>query len=494
MDNIDMINDFCKVVIITIYMYVICLKIINYKEKNFIKKITCIISCITMGIIYIVLLQFVDLITILAIIYCIFLVTLKIIIRKKLNYCLFLINISFSFTYIMYLISILGSGMLVITLTPKIENDSPIIIFIATCIMVIIYCSLIKIKRIKNGLNFIENIDQSNQIVIVVDSISLIILLVLSLLHNSKNLILNYSLAWTTLITLAGFIYWIQFQITKHYKKHMKDRTIEIQRAEIDEQVKLIEEIKEENLKLATTVHKYNNRLSAIELAMKEAISNNLNTEFANELSVILKETEELSKNFAKESNVVKNNLPLTNVPGVDNMFKYMQEEAIKNNINFDLKINGSINNLLENIIPKDKFETLLGDHLKDAIIAINSSNSSYKSILTTLGIVENCYELSIYDTGIEFEINTLLKLGKEQVTTHKDTGGSGIGFVTTFETLKTTKASLIIEEYNPKTTNYTKSVNIRFDGKGEYRIYSYRAEDIKNKSKEKRIIIKNIE
>lgn len=494
MEKLDMFNYFCKIFIINIYMYFICLKILNYRKNTIIKTCSVIIVSIFISFIYVLIIKYISPIFIVPIMYLVFSFIIKSLIKQKLNYCLFLVNISFTFTYLIYLASVLLTGLIVLFLMPNENYDSPINISVITIIMTIMFFILTKTKRLKNGINFLKEIEKTNKISNMINGISLVILIILELLHFSKNLILNYSLAWIIIITLAGFIYWLQSQITKHYKKHMKDRTIEIQKTEIDEQVKLIEEIKEENLRLATTVHKYNNRLSAIELAMKEAISNNLNTEFANELSVILKETEELSKNFAKESNVVKNNLPLTNIPGVDNMFKYMQEEAIKSNINFDLKINESINDLLENIIPKDKFETLLGDHLRDAIIAVNSSNSSYKSILTTLGIVENCYELSIYDTGIEFEINTLLKLGKEQVTTHKDTGGSGIGFITTFETLKATKASLIIEEYNPKTTNYTKSVNIRFDGKGEYRIYSYRAEDIKNQNEEKRIIIKNIE
>ena len=38
------------------------------------------------------------------------------------------------------------------------------------------------------------------------------------------------------------------------------------------------------------------------------------------------------------------------------------------------------------------------------------------------LGTKENCYELSIYDSGIEFEIETLKKLGLERATTHKET------------------------------------------------------------------------
>ena len=96
-----------------------------------------------------------------------------------------------------------------------------------------------------------------------------------------------------------------------------------------------------------------------------------------------------------------------------------------------------------------------------------------------------------MYDTGVEFEIETLLKLGLEPVTTHKNTGGTGIGFISTFETINKCKASLIIQERNRKNTNdYTKAVIIRFDGKKEYRIKSYRADEIKKQAKDNRIII----
>ena len=162
-----------------------------------------------------------------------------------------------------------------------------------------------------------------------------------------------------------------------------------------------------------------------------------MNTEYSNELSNILCETKEISKKFAKEVTITNKSLPSTNIYGIDNMIKYMQKEAIKNDINFDFKLNDNIHDLIENIVSKDKFETIIGDHLKNAIVAINYSNSKYRSILVTLGIVENYYELSIYDTGIEFEIETLLQLGEKRQTTHKEKGGSGIGFMTTFETLR---------------------------------------------------------
>ena len=168
-----------------------------------------------------------------------------------------------------------------------------------------------------------------------------------------------------------------------------------------------------------------------------------------------------------------------------------MSNEAIKNNIKFNLKIHENIQYMIENIIDQSKLETLLGDHIKDAIIAINSSENTYKELLVEIGEIENCYQVCIYDTGIEFEISTLLNLGLKAITTHKLTGGSGIGFMTTFETLKATKASLIIEERHPiDDKDYTKAVRIKFDGKHEYRICSYRSKEIQNKKKDTRIII----
>ena len=185
--------------------------------------------------------------------------------------------------------------------------------------------------------------------------------------------------------------------------------------------------------------------------------------------------------------------LPKTEIKEIDDMFTYMQSECRKDKINFKLKINGNMHYLVNNIIDKSKLETLIGDHLRDAIIAINSSSNTNKELFVILGIKNDIYELSIYDTGIEFEIDTLLKLGLEPATTHKESGGTGIGFMTTFETLNETKASLIIEEIKPENSfNYTKSVTIRFDGKCEYRIKSYRAQEIKKYKESKRIKVAN--
>lgn len=491
--NYIQILDFIKIIFINVYVFYVYKTITNYKEYKIINIIAILYSNIVLAMIYTIVTEYTNLLIASLIVYFLYAFLISTVTKNRIGNTIVALIISLIIEYAIYIVSILLAGNIVYIV--KIEtNNYTVISIIIQVINILLLYGVLKIKRINKGINFLTNTKRKYDEILYITLIGGISFIILGLLRGSKNIFLNTVLLTGIVLVFFSLVYWLQSQITKHYKKNMRDRTISVQKAEIDEQTKLLEEVKAENLKLATAVHKYNHRLSSLELAMKSAISHNLNTEFAEELSVMLKDTEDLSNSFAKECDVAKCILPLTNVPSIDNMFKYMQDEASKCNINFDLKINESINDLIDNIIPKDMFETLLGDHLRDAIIAVNASDNSYKSILTTLGLVDGCYELSVYDTGIEFQIDTLLKLGKEQVTTHKDRGGSGIGFMTTFETLKTTKASLVIEEYSPETTNYTKSVNIRFDGKNQYRIYSYRADDIKKQNKEKRIIVKNIE
>lgn len=490
MEKIDIINNFVKMLLISLFIYLTYEKITNYKKKNINYIIIFFVSTI-ISIVYIILNKYLPALLMAIVLYMLYAFIIDIIIGNKINYVAYIY--SCVITYAIYLTSVLIAGLILIPIVNNSQYGHPISLVTIQMVFTLLFLFIFTRKRFKNGINFLNNKKVNRKIEIFAILTIAIISVMFCFPQKVNALFLKICFFICSACIVFYLIIWIKTQITSTYKNKMRDRTIEIQKAEIDEQTKIIEEIKEENLKLATAIHKYNKKFSALEFAMKNTLEMETNTEFANELAVILEETKEASKNFAKETEVNTNKLVLTNIPGIDNMFKYMQEEARKKDINFDLKLNASINSLIENVISKDKLETLIGDHLKDAIIAVDASNESYKSILVTLGLVDGIYELSIHDTGIEFEIDTLLKLGKEQVTTHKEEGGSGIGFMTTFDTLKECKASLVIEEYNPETTNYTKSVTIRFDGKNEYKIISYRAEKIKEQKHERRIIIEKL-
>lgn len=493
MEEMDIISIIIKTIFINMCLCYISCKTIDFKTKSYSEIILLIVTVIFISIIYSILNNYINPISILGVTYFLYSIIFAYVTKNKLTNSIVINSIAVSITYIIYIFSVVLAGAIIYLLKIS-ESYSSITNFIFIAINELILITLLfKSKRFKNGFYFMKGNNKSIKITAYSIMFCIITIVIYDLIRLYINDDANAFIVSLTIIFATIIVIWLRIQITSQYRKNMRNRTIEIQKKEIDEQLRVIEDVKEENLRLAKAIHKYNNRLCALELGIKNTIEQNLKTEFAEELYCILKENEDLSKNFSEETTIKNKPLPLTNIIGIDNMFKYMQKEANRTNINFDLKINESVNYLIENTISKEKFETLIGDHLKDAIIAVNSSDDSYKSILVILGRIEDCYEFSVYDTGREFDINVLLKIGLEPITTHKETGGSGIGFMTTFETLKECKASLIIEEYNPKTTNYTKSVTIRFDEKNEYRIRSYRSDEIRNQNKGNRIIIEKI-
>ena len=93
---------------------------------------------------------------------------------------------------------------------------------------------------------------------------------------------------------------------------------------------------------------------------------------------------------------------------------------------------------------------------------------------MVRIGKIEDIYSLYIYDSGIEFTKEVLDKLGKEPITTHKDEGGTGMGFMNTFDVLRKYKASLIIDEISrPSIDNYTKAIIVKFDNNEDFEIKS---------------------
>lgn len=490
MNKLDVINKFAKMFLIGFYILLTYKKVNNHKNDKQ-RYLEGTLLSIFMSGVYIIIDNYIPQLLNVILFYVVYGIIIKLVEKNKFNYVSFIF--SCIITYAMYLISTITSGIILLPILKKGEYTNPISLFTILVIFTLIFCLVFTRKRLKNGFNFLKNKSIDKSIIKFILTLEIVIILMFTILKKNNTLKVIFGLMLLFIWLIFSIYIWIKSQITKTYKSKMRDRTIEIQKTEIDEKNKILEEVKEENLKFAKTIHKYNKKLSALEFEIKSKLEQETNTEFASKLAIILKETKETAENFAKETEIKSNKLPETNIPGIDTMLKYMQEEARAKNINLDVKLNASINSLLENIISKDKFETLIGDHLKDAIIAVEASKNSYKSILVTIGLVEGIYEFSVYDTGIEFEIETLLKLGEEQVTTHKETGGSGIGFMTTFETLKECRASLVIEEYNPETTSYTKCITIRFDGKNKYKIYSYRANKLKEQKHKRKITIEEL-
>lgn len=485
------LNNFLKLFIFSNLIFYIYYKIIDAKEIVTRKTITYVISSLVISLAYTWTKKYIVSVAAMVGFFIVLGIVINAIVKNRSSNFWLAYVTAFCFAYIIYLVSVCIISLLMYFIAKTIINSPISLVLIFVCSFAIALL-IFNTRRLKRGINFIKNFSGNRNTIFVVAVILFCLLVMQDLFQKGFEKVQIPGVILFALV--VGFFvvsYVVSQLITKHYRNNIRDRNISIQKEEIDASEKIIGELKEQNLKLATTIHKYNHRLSALENSIRKVMDSS-NTEFAKELAVVLEQTKKVKTQFAEETKVSVA-LPTTNVIAVDNMLEYMKNECEKCGIDFTVKLSDSIIPLLNKYISEDKFETLLGDHIKDAIIAINANHAGYKGIMVLIGIVDNAYELSVYDTGIEFEIPVLVNLGISAITTHKDEGGTGLGFMTTFETLKSSKASLVIEEYDKRVTNYTKSVTIRFDGKCDYRVYSYRAEEIKEQCGRRNIVIKKI-
>ena len=485
--------------LITLLMKSFFINIFTYfiaaKANN--KKITykdCIIivvaSAIGMGL-YSGLNQKISHIFIIVFTYFLQVVFLEIMLKGETRSLLITNLLSNAMVYVGFVISMIIELPIMIIFSIKDKLINAIFILAIESILLFLF---FRIKRFKNGFTFLYKKYDIDYIDIIMINVCAVIILAYSLFGSYYGDLTIHLIIAFAILTIIMLIM-IQKTLTLYYKQKLLSKTIEDYKSEIASKDEQINKLFDEKFKISKLNHEFYNRQKALEKKVQDFVSNS-NTETSSELS-IMESINNLSKGYSGELEKIKSldKLPTTEIEEIDDMFKYMQSECKNNNIDFKLHVNGNIYHMVNKIIDKDKLVTLIGDHLRDAIIAVNLSTNTFRSIIATIGLHDKYYEFCVHDTGIEFEIDTLLKLGLEPTTTHKDTGGTGIGFITTFETLKETKGSLIIEEKHKMCSNdYTKTLIFRFDGKNEYKIYSYRADEIKKQCKDKRVIVKKLE
>lgn len=350
----------------------------------------------------------------------------------------------------------------------EIQNDMIAFMFIIGIYFLLMYMAM-RIKRLRNGFSFLNQKAQGEFFDVLILNLSAIILFCISILGNYDVLIADKMGFYIIILSIIMFIT-VKKSFEIYYKQRLLIKEVEETKKELILKEKEIEKLENENLNFSKKSHSLAHKQRALELKLNQLI---LKTELGEELA-LKEDIQKVSKELYHNITIVE--LTKTGITEIDDMLTCMQAESIKNNIDFNLQINGNIYYMINHFIPKEELEILLADHIKDAIIAIKHTDNINKSILVRIGEIEECYGIYIYDSGIEFEQETLRDLGKKPSTTHADEGGTGMGFMNTFETLRKHKASLVIKELGkPSKENYTKIVMIKFDQKNEFKVESYR-------------------
>ena len=295
-------------------------------------------------------------------------------------------------------------------------NSNYIELGVITTLHIILIYSLFKINRLKYGISILKNKKSGEDTDLFILNISAILLFLIIVITNSDNMM-------ASIISMEAIIYAIIMFITikkslnLYYKQKMLVKELEETKVELDKNKKELKELETENLTFKKRSHSLIHKQKALEYKIQQMM---MQTEISEEQAGEVKEKlEKIGEEIYKEKENIE--LDETGITEIDDMLKYMQSECNKNKIEFMLKIEGNIKQMTNNAVAKEDLEILLADHIKNAIIAVNHTENINRTIMVRLGKIDSIYGINIYDSGAEFERETLDNLGKKPSTTHSD-------------------------------------------------------------------------
>ncbi len=338
---------------------------------------------------------------------------------------------------------------------------------------------LFKIKRLRRGMPFLYQIG-SSATGFILSCFILLIVTIISFYDTIPDMQFLFLLIALFLIGLLLYCWW-RFRITRDYLEKLRQSELKALQNELSEKDNRIRELEENNDALAKIIHKDNKLIPAMELAVCEYLeaeatggdTRKKGEQLANELKTMAQDRKGTLNSYCHDEHA----LPTTGVCVLDALFTYMQQRALAQNINFSLHITGDIVKMTEDVISGEDLSHLLADLLENAMIAIG--NSKVRSLSAYLCHDENSCTIEISDSGNAFDVQLFEDFGQTQHTTHKDSGGSGIGLMDIWKLKKQYRASLHIIEYTPGTSTFTKKIALVFDRKNHYLIQTYRRNEI---------------
>ena len=168
---------------------------------------------------------------------------------------------------------------------------------------------------------------------------------------------------------------------------------------------------------------------------------------------------------------------PQIGLYSVDAIIYYMERRAIPHSIRYEYQFDKGLKEVMLSYIDENDAIHLLSDAIENSIIA--TMHAIKKEIKIHIGFIQDILFMDISDTGLPFEPATYQNFGLLQHTTHKDSGGSGVGLLDIWKLKHKYKISLQIYEYPPDDHEYTKKIRFFFDRRNHFLIQSYRSQEI---------------
>lgn len=390
--------------------------------------------------------------------------------------------ISFALSYMMLAIS---SFILSLILTPIYKRFSAFPINSYILFTGILQCFIAKllfhIKRLKRGMPFIIK----NKIVnigVIIASFLIIYNLFLQTILTASISIHFVALIFILLLALALLIWWRR-KITQSYVEKLRVSEVEALYKEISDKEHEIEKLHSNNRYLARIIHKDNKLIPAMELAVRNYLQNGMQMkpEDARQYGIDL--LAQLQTMAADREGIIQNYhddyrfRPQIGLYSVDAIIYYMERRAIPHSIRYEYQFDKGLKEVMLSYIDENDAIHLLSDAIENSIIA--TMHAIKKEIKIHIGFIQDILFMDISDTGLPFEPATYQNFGLLQHTTHKDSGGSGVGLLDIWKLKHKYKISLQIYEYPPDDHEYTKKIRFFFDRRNHFLIQSYRSQEI---------------
>lgn len=477
-----MFNDTLRFLIIFLYAICISFKLFNTKLSHKIHFVSLsILSLVLFFATYFSFHHIEELAFILPILFLWFFISL---ITLQPRTCFVVATLSFMTSYCLFAI-----GGFVLTISFSLFRH---ITYINFPLLIIIFSGvfeffLVKIlfafNRFKKGMPFLLSTNFIN----IANGISLLLIAILMFKpFRYKKISTGLFLLTSFVLCLSILIYWWQAQLTKSYKHALELRELESLRTELQEKDKLIQKLTKQNESLGKLIHKDNKLIPAMDNAVREYLATDFSdiTRAHEKGTALLIEIEELSKN---RTNIIaeiyqnKCKQHATGITALDTLLNYMEKRAYQDKVQFSVHIATELAQHIPSKINTDDLIHVLSDLLENALIATANSNTAHVQLQFYQS--QKNFVVEVADTGIPFAIPSLVHLGLTRLTTHADTGGSGIGLMDIWEIKEKYRASLHITEYEANQP-YTKKISLIFNKKNIYSITSCRHEEIAQQSK----------
>ena len=387
---------------------------------------------------------------------------------------------------IFYAISNISSFITALLCSPIYYANSSlphtIIVLVSGILTCAILFSIFNIRRLKSGMSFLTN----NNFVNISTVLCLLIVLIkfldiLNLRSSSTDSLLPLA---TILLALLLFTWW-QKQITKSYIEKLRKLEVQSLYDELEEKERQIKKLIADNESLSRIIHKDNKLIPAMENAVLNYLSadnfhnpdkmKQYGLELSEKLQDMTRDRQGILDSYDHESHQLR----LTGHVSLDAILVYMQKKADANHILLECKHTPDTIDYLLSKISEDDLTHLLSDLMENAIISMKGQENGRLQI--TFGKLQKEAYISIADSGINFDISTLHSFGLQPHTTHKDSGGSGIGLMDIWKIKRKYRATIQIQEYEKNTSNFTKRILFSFNAKNHYVIQSFRHTEISN-------------